>query len=115
MINDILRAAQINYYGGNLHEAKKLYKKALKIDPHGPTARIGLLKIEDKILNKNSGESVGTGEMIRRMIKNRRKLTYNQISWVTKIKHTSDNFHRINFTPRQRAVIEDIYTQFTSC
>jgi hypothetical protein len=112
MIGETLRSARRHEYQGNLDKAKELYNKALSMDRDSKTAKRGLKRIREKLSQTDSNEVIGPGEMIRRMLRSPKKLSRNQKFWVKAIKETSDNFYRINFTPKQRRVIEDIYRKF---
>lgn len=48
-------------------------------------------------------------EMVDEMLKNADRLTGKELEWVEKIDRTVAGFHYVDFTPRQREVVESIY------
>jgi len=53
-----------------------------------------------------------TFNMVDEMLKNPKRLTEMELDWVKKIDKTTAGFSDIEFTLRQREVINDIYGRF---
>ena len=53
-----------------------------------------------------------TFNMILEMLKNRKRLTETELDWVKKIDKSTAGLRNPKFTPRQRVVINDIYSKF---
>jgi len=50
--------------------------------------------------------------MVDEMLGNPKRLTKTELDWVKKIDKTTARFRNIEFTPRQREVINEIYDRF---